>query len=330
MGPANRMNSKAIPDAQGIEQAVERIRPHVPETPLVRSELLSRALDADVWMKNETVTAIASFKIRGALNAAIQARQGGAEGIVTSSTGNHGQGVAYAARLLGMQSDIFLPCPANPVKAGMIRAFGATLHEIGDDFDIAKRAAMDYAADNGLAFINDGEDVHVMEGAGTIGMEIATNLGDIDLVLVPMGGGNLAGGCAVGIKSQHPDCRIVTVQAKGSPAMTESFHQKRPVECPIDTVADGLVTRVPPNLALEMLWKLVDDAWLASDADLLRATHSMVESGHVLVEPAGAASLAGACLHADQVKGKRVVFILTGANISVDQLRDALSREPII
>jgi threonine dehydratase len=324
------MTEKQVPDLQGIEKAIEKIRPYVAETPLVRSELLSRALEADVWLKNETVTPIASFKIRGALNAAIEADNASVRGIVTSSTGNHGQGVAYAARLLGMQADIFLPNPANPVKANMIRAFGAKLHEVGDDFDIAKSAAMEYASNSNLAFINDGEDVFVMEGAGTIGYEIASSLDSVDLVLVPMGGGNLASGCAVALKNLQPGCQVITVQAKGSPAMTESYHQRKPVECPIDTVADGLVTRVPANLALEMLWNYVDDAWLASDDELLRATHTLMESGHVLVEPAGAASLAGACQHSELMKGKRIVFILTGANISPDLLKDALSREPII
>jgi threonine dehydratase len=318
------------PSLKGIEQAVKTIRPYIAETPLVRSTLLSQALDADIWLKYETVTPIASFKIRGALNAAVQAHKQGINGVVTSSTGNHGQGVAYAARLLGMQSDIFLPRPANPVKAQMVKAFGGSLHEIGDDFDIAKTAAMKFAAQHDLTFINDGEDVAMMEGAGTLGYEIANQLDDIDLVLVPLGGGNLAGGVATAMRGIQPDSSIITVQAKGSPAVTESFHLKTAVERPIDTVADGLVTRVPPQLALEMLWKYVDDAWLATDAELLSATHSLMASAHVLVEPAGAASLAGACQHPEIVKGKRVVFILTGANISPQLLSEVLNQKPLI
>jgi threonine dehydratase len=324
------MTLEKQPSLQGIEQAVKTIRPYLPETPLVRSTLLSQALDADIWLKYETVTPIASFKIRGALNAAIQAHEQGIDGVVTSSTGNHGQGVAYAAQLLGMQADIFLPCPANPVKAQMIKAFGGSLHEIGEDFDIAKTAAMQFSAQHDLTFINDGEDVAVMEGAGTLGFEIARQLDDIELVLVPLGGGNLAGGVATAVKGIQPDARIVTVQAKGSPAVTESFHLRKVVERPIDTVADGLVTRVPPELALDMLWKYVDDAWLATDTELLSATHSLMASAHVLVEPAGAASLAGACQHPEIVKGKRVVFILTGANISPDLLSEVLDHKPLI
>ena len=220
-----------------IADAEKRIRPWLPETPLVKSELLSRALDADIWLKNETVTPISSFKIRGAINAALREQDAGTAGLVTSSTGNHGQGVAWAARAMGLSADIFLPKPANPAKAGMIRAFGGTVHEIGSDFDIAKSESLEYASRNGLAFINDGEDVDVMEGAGTIGLEIAMQLEDIDLTLIPTGGGNLASGCAVALKHLQPGTRVVTVQAKGSPAMTESFHAGHAVERPIDTVA---------------------------------------------------------------------------------------------
>ena len=324
------MNEKRRPDLAGIRMAAETIRPYLEPTPLFRSELLSRALDADIWLKCETVTPIASFKIRGALNAVTHASISGIEGVVTSSTGNHGQGVAYAARLLGMHAEIFLPNPANPVKAEKIRAFGGNLHEIGDDFDLAKSSAMAFSESRGLAFVNDGEDVDVMEGAGTIGLEICEQLDNIDLVLVPLGGGNLAGGCATAIKLLSPASRVITVQAKGSPAVTESYHCGYAVERAIDTVADGLVTRIPPAMALEVMLERVDDAWLATDQELLGATRDLMELAHIMVEPAGAASLAGACNHRDLIRGTRTVFILTGANISLQLLDQALAGNSLL
>jgi len=317
------------PTLQGIEQAAEVVRPYVGETPLVKSELLSEALTADVWVKNETVTPIASFKIRGALNAVKQAKSEGAEAVVTSSTGNHGQGVAYAARALGMQAFIFLPSPANPVKAAMIEAFGGLLHEVGDNFDLCKAAAQRFADDNDHVFIDDGEDRAVMEGAGTVAWEAARALVDIDALIVPMGGGNLSAGCATASKALQPQAKVISVQAKGSPAMTESFHARKPIERPIDTIADGLVTGVPPDLALAVLWERLDDAWLTDDEALLAGVHTLAEAGHVLVEPAGAAALVGAWQHRDQLAGKRVVLILTGANISAKLLRRALSLPPL-
>ncbi|MFT5218964.1 MAG: threonine dehydratase [Planctomycetota bacterium] len=324
------MANDQMPDLEGIICAAQAISPYLSPTPLLRSELLSRALEADVWLKYETMTPIASFKIRGALNAVINAKQAGAEGVVTSSTGNHGQGVAYAARELSLSADIFLPSPANQVKAKMIEAFGGRVHEHGDDFDVAKLAAIEFADRRGYRFINDGEATDVMEGAGTIALEIARELAQIDLLLIPMGGGNLSGGCVTAMKALQPDARVISVQAKGSAAVTESFHQREIVERPIATIADGLVTRLPAEFAMTVLWKLLDDAWLASDDDLLAATHSLMASAHVLVEPAGAAALAGACQHRQQIKGRRVVFILTGANISSELLQRALATAPII
>ncbi len=317
------------PTLTGICEARERLRPYLPTTPLLRADILSRALDADVWLKNETVTPIASFKFRGALNAMIKAKANGARGAVTSSTGNHGQGVAYAARVLDLRADIFLPSPANPVKAVMIKTFGGTLHEIGDDIDEAKDAAIQFAKKHGGFFLDDGEDVDIMEGAGTVGLEVAQALTDIDLLVVPLGGGNLTAGCATAVKNMQPRARIVSVQAKGSPAVTQSFHAREVVEHPIDTLADGLVTRVPPRLALNVLWDLLDDAWLASDEQLLAGVHTLAESAHILVEPAGAAALAGAFAHHEDIRGKRVVLVLTGANITMAQLEQAMASAPL-
>ena len=175
-----------LPAIGGIERARHNIRPWIDETPLVRSELLSRALQAEVWIKNETVGPIASFKLRGALTHLIRAA--GLKGAVTSSTGNHGQGVAYGARLLGVPSHIFLPAVNNPVKRAMIKAFGATLHEVGEDIDAAKAAARAFALQLGLEFVDDGESLDMMDGAGTVGLECADRLDGMDWIFVPMGG----------------------------------------------------------------------------------------------------------------------------------------------
>src|SRR5262249_8659860 len=234
-----------LPHVTGIEQARALSRGHVAETPLVRSELLSRAFAAEVWLKNETVSPIASFKLRGALTALLRARGAGAVEAVTSSTGNHGQGVAYAARAVGVPAHIFLPLGANPVKRRMIEAFGATIYEGGVDIDEAKADAQRFAAARGLLFVDDGENLDAMEGGGTGGLEVAERLPEIDVMFVPMGGGSLTVGCAVGLKGLQPRARVVAVQSSGSPAMVESFHAHHAIERSIDTVADGLVCRVP-------------------------------------------------------------------------------------
>jgi len=319
-----------LPHSTGVDRARAAIHAYLPETPLVRSELLSRALSAEVWLKNETVSPIASFKLRGAVTALLRARESGAATeAVTSSTGNHGQGVAYAARAVGMAAHVFLPSGANPVKRRMIEALGATIHEGGDDIDYAKADAERFAASRGLLFVDDGESLDVMEGAGTVGLEVAERLPEIDVLYVPMGSGTLAVGCAVALKGLQPRARVVAVQSSGSPAMVESFHARRAVERAIDTVADGLVCRVPARLALEGLWTWIDDAVAIPDPALLQALRALVEHAHVLVEPAGAAALAAAWTHRTDLRGKRVALVLTGANVTMPVLRQALSAPPL-
>ena len=318
------------PTIEGIREAAQRIRSYVPETPLVRADVLSDHSGADVWLKNETVTAVASFKIRGALNTMLAARDAGVTSVGTSSTGNHGQGVAYAGKLLDIGVNIFMPKPVNPTKAAKTALYGAAVHECEGDIDQAKDQGVVYCEANGAQFLDDGNDVSVMEGAGTVGLEIAERLDAIDYLLVPLGGGNLSAGCATALKSIQPAAKVVSVQAKGSPAVTRSFHAREKQEHPSEpTVAEGLVTRVPPELALQVLWERLDDAWLADDEVLLAAVHSMAASAQVMVEPAGAASLAGLWMHREQLRGKRVVLILTGANLTMDQLRASLERDTL-
>jgi threonine dehydratase len=289
--------------------AAERLAPYGRRTPLVRALLLSRELGCDLWIKNETVSPIASFKWRGALNDVLREP---ATSVVTSSTGNHGQGVAWAARVAGIAAHVFLPHGANPVKRAKIELLGATIHDVGNDLDEAKDVAMRFARDEASRFIDDGDSEGVIEGAGTIGLEIGDELSHAGVVYVPMGSGSLASGIGMAM----PGTRVVAVQAKGSPAMVESFHARRAIERPIDTIADGLVCRVPARLALDTLIRHVADAVTVTDEELLAAARAMLLGAHILVEPSGAAGLAAAMR--DDVRGKTVVVIATGANVTAE------------
>jgi len=298
-----------------VAAAAERLAPYARPTPLVRALLLSRDLDCDVWVKNETVSPVASFKWRGALNDIL--REPNARGVVTSSTGNHGQGVAWAARVTGVPAHIFLPLGANPTKRAKIALLGATIHDVGHDLDAAKDEAIAFARREGLRVIDDGESEGVIEGAGTIGLELARELEHVDFVFVPMGSGSLASGVAIGVKMRHPHARVIAVQSAGSPAMVESFHARAPVERLIATnIADGLVCRVPARLALDSLLAHVDDALTVPDDEILAAARDMILGAHILVEPSGAASLAAAWHHRDAIRGKTIVLIATGANVT--------------
>ena len=291
---------------QRIRDAARRLTAFAAPTPLVRSLLLSQELGCELWVKNETVSPIASFKWRGALNAI-----DGSSAVVTSSTGNHGQGVAWAAAQRGVAAHVFLPHGANPTKRTKIELLGATIHDVGRDLDEAKDAAIAFANSERLPMIDDGESEDVIAGAGTVGLEIDI---EPDVVFVPMGSGSLASGIAIAL----PNARVIAVQSKGSPAMVESFHAKRAIERPIDTIADGLVSRVPAKLALDLLIEHVDDAFAVPDEELLTAARKMILGAHILVEPSGAAGLAGALRRRDEIRGKRVVVIATGANVTAE------------
>jgi len=321
--------TKPEPTFAGVERAAERLQPHMTPTPLYRSESLSRAFDGDVWLKLETATPIASFKLRGALNhLSVAAAAGPLRSAVTSSTGNHGQGVAYAARLLGTKADIFLPDGCPLVKQTMIRLFGATLHVGGSDIDDAKERARAFCATAGGEFVDDGESVPLIEGAGTIGREIGAALADVDVVFAAMGSGSLAAGTALGMKGVQPRAKVIAVQSEGAPAMVESFHAKRAIERPVDSLAESIVCRVPAATALAALIRHVDDALLVSDREILAALHTLLAWGHVLVEPGAAAGLAGAWSRRAALRGKRIVLVLSGANVDPTMIGRALSVPP--
>ena len=320
-----------LPTLGGIEAALADIRPHLPETPLVRSELLSVAFAADVWLKLETASPVASFKLRGALSDVVRARRrSGASLFVTSSTGNHGQGVAYAARLLGLSAEVFLPAAANPVKEAAIRAFGARLHLVGRDSNEAKEAARAHAEREGAHFVDDGESLNVMEGAGTVGLEVARAQEGLDVVFVPVGDAPLITGTGCALKAVQPNVRVIGVQSSGAPALARSFRSGEHHVCEVNTLADGLATRFPARRAFAGIRTFADDVLDVPDEEMLGAMHTLLESAHVLVELAGAAALAGAWRERSRLGGKRVVLILSGANATASLIRRALDVPPLI
>mgnify|MGYP001395315276 CR=1 FL=1 len=320
-----------LPTLTGIENALQRIRPYIKKTPLLRSELLSRALASDVWLKVDTMSPIASFKLRGAMTDILRALdRSPLKRVITSSTGNHGQAVAYAANLLGLQADVFLPAEANPIKAATVRAFGAQLHLVGRDNTQAKSEAKALAASTGGHFVDDGESLDLMEGAGTLGLEIAKGLEDIDTLMVPVGDAPLITGAGVALKSIQPQAQAIGVQATGAAALADSYRLGEQVAREVDTLADGLASRYPADRAFAGIRSVADQVLTVDDHQLLRAIHTLAECAHVLVEPAGAASLAGAWTIREQIKGQRVVLILSGANVTMDVLRSALNAPPLV
>lgn len=324
------MASPGMPTRQGIERALQRIRPFMPASPLVKCEVLSDVLGLELYLKIETTSPIGSFKLRGALNCVLVEGLD-AEVIVSSSTGNHGQGVAFAAREVGKPCTIFLPENPNPEKMRKIELFGADVMTIGRDIDVAKVAAQEFAtARNGL-FVDDGEDVLVMEGAGTIGWEVADALDCVDAIVLPTGGGNLVSGTAVGIKAQQPQAKVIAVQSDACAAMHESFYAKAPVAREVLTAADCLAQGVPPDLALRAMIEHVDESVVVSDDDLFGAAHALALYGNVLAEAGSAGGLAALVRHRDVFgDAKRVVVAVTGANLDAVALARLMATPPIV
>jgi threonine dehydratase len=324
------MDNMSLPTAAGIREALDRIRPYMPVSPLVRADVLSDILDRDIYFKIETTSPIGSFKLRGALNCLLA---GGADArvVVSSSTGNHGQGVAFAARELGKPCTIFLPDNPNPEKRRKIELLGAEVITHGRDIDVAKQAAQTFARDKGGLFIDDGEDVLVMEGAGTIGHEVGEALQDIDAIVLPTGGGNLVSGTAVGIKAHQPGVNVIAVQSEAAAAMHASFHARAPVEREVLTAAECLAQGVPPVLALRAMLEFVDDSVAVTDDDLFAAAHALALYGNVLAESGSAGGLAALVRHPEAFVGaRRIVLVVTGANVDAASLQRMIETPPIV
>ncbi|MCX7354558.1 MAG: pyridoxal-phosphate dependent enzyme [Alphaproteobacteria bacterium] len=322
---------ETLPTLRGVEAAFARIRSFVPETPLVRAELLSRLLGCDLWLKNEGATATFSFKLRGAANDLLQARASDSlKGIVASSSGNHGLAVAWVARTLGRPAHVFVSTQVGPRKRHLIEMMGARVHAVGADVDYARAAAIDYAGANGFYFVNDGVSLDLMEGAGTMALEIAQRLPDVDAILVNVGGGNLAAATAVTMQALQPKTKVIGVAPDASPVIADSFRQRRALVIPPrETVADALAQRETVAFSLSVLWKYLADAWLVDDATILSAQRALLESAHMLAEPSGVACLAAAWTHREELRGKRIVLAITGANATVAQIQRALAAPPL-
>lgn len=265
-------------------------------------------------MKLESENEIGSFKGRG-MDWFMQ-QWSGSNHVVTASAGNFGQAVAYCGTRRGIASTVFSATNASPVKVEAMRRFGATVHLHGDDFDAAKEAAMSFAADRGLAFIEDGKETEISEGAGTIALELMASEYDIDAIFIPVGNGALISGIGAYVKSRSPTTRVIGVCAEAAPSMYLSWKQGKAVEtASAKTIADGIACRVPVPESLIPVAEVVDDMILVSESTIRSAMQALKEHENLMVEPAGAVSLAGAVLQGSNFHGATVATIVTGNNV---------------
>ena len=304
----------------GIEEAARVVDPVFRGSPQFLSEPISARLGVRTVLKVESVNPIRSFKGRGADYLLHRLGDEGAA-LVCASAGNFGQGMAYASRRRGGRLTVFAAESANPLKVERMRALGATVVLAGADFDAAKSAAREHARQAGELYVEDGLLGPIAEGAGTIALEL-TALGEpLDAVFVPLGNGSLVNGVGTWLRHASPTTRVIAVAAAGAPAMEISWREGRPVSTEaIDTIADGIGVRVPVPEALEIMRDTVDEVMLVTDEEILAAMRMLLADAGLVVEPAGAAGLAGIVRRREELAGRRVATPVCGGNVTAEQL----------
>ncbi len=315
------MSASGIPDLADVLAARQRIAPYLKPTPLHRYPALDALTGAKVWVKHENHQPIAAFKVRGGINLISQLSEDERQrGVITASTGNHGQSIAYAANLLGVRAIICVPEVANPVKVESIQALGAEVLFHGQDFDDAREHAEKLAVDHGYRHIHAANEPHLIAGVGTYTLEIFESRPDIEIIVVPVGGGSGVAGACVVAKAVRPSVTVIGVQSEAAPSACLSWRARKLVEAPTSTMAEGMATRTAFELTQQIMWDLLDDFVLVSEDGLRAATRTMIEKARNLVEPSGAASLAAVLADPGRFAGRKVAIICSGGNISPAQL----------
>lgn len=316
-----------VPDLTDVLRAKRQIAPYLRPTPLYPYPALSQALGTRTWVKHENHQPVGAFKIRGGVNLMSQLPHDEKErGVIAASTGNHGQSVAYAARLFGIPAIICVPAEANPVKVEGMQSLGAEVICQGANFDEARVHAERLAAEHGYRYVHSGDEPLLIAGVGTYGLEILEDNPDIDTIVVPVGGGSGAAGTAIATKAVNPAVQVIGVQSASAPAAYNAWKSGTLLPAENRTFAEGLSTGSPFALPQRIMRDLLDDFILVSDDQIRAAMLLMMESTRNLVEAAGAAALAGALARRESLAGRKVALVCSGSNISLPQLRALLSQ----
>lgn len=315
------------PTLTDVLDAARALRAHLQPTPLRHYPALDRIVGAEVWIKHENLNPTGAFKVRGGIN--LISRLGPDErrrGVIAASTGNHGQSVAYAARLFGVSAVVCAPEKANPVKVESMQDLGAEVVLGGERYDDARLNAERLAREHGHRYIHSGDEPLLIAGVGTHTLEILQELPETEVVIVPVGGGSGAAGACIAAKGINPDVEVIAVQSAEAPAAYLTWSAGARREAPNRTRAEGLSTAAPFALPQRILKRLLDDFVLVSDDEIDAATLVMIEKTRTLVEAAGASALAAALRLRTRLAGRKVVLVCSGGNISPAQLKSLLTR----
>ena len=314
-----------IPTLRDVYEAKKTIAPYLPRTPLHYSPGLSQALDAEVYLKHDEYLPLGAFKARGGINLLAHLSQAErAQGVITASTGNHGQSIASACRMFGVRALIALPVKANPLKVAAMRSLGAELIFYGDSYDEARAHCERLAAEEGYHYVHSSNEPLLISGVATQTLEVIEDLPDVEVIMMPLGGGSSAAGACIVAKAVDSNIQVVAVQSEAAPAGYLFWKHGEAVEPPMETFAEGIGTKEGYEVPQSILKEHLADFVLVSDDDIRRAIGLLIEKAHTMAEGAGAVSLAGAVKRPELVKDKKVVITVSGANITLSQLLDAI------
>jgi threonine dehydratase len=310
-----------------VLKADKRIRPHIRETPLDRSEALSEMARGNVLLKLENLQLTGSFKVRGAMNKLLSlAPEERAGGVVAASTGNHGAAVAFGAGKLGMKALIFAPEQSSPTKVDAVRRLGALVRFHGTDCVDAESFARQYAVTHNMPYVSPYNDPIIVGGQGTVGLEIDNQLSGIDAVLVTLGGGGLISGIAGYLKSMRRNVRIIGCSPENSAVMAESIKAGRILEIKSrPTLSEGSAGGVEQGaITFDLCKELVDDYVNVSESEIVHALKFFMEAHHMMIEGAAAVSIAALLKTKDKFRGQNAVVVVCGANIGLETLKSIL------
>jgi threonine dehydratase len=310
-----------------ILDAARQIRPYISPTPLRRYPALDRLVGAEVYVKHENHNPTGAFKVRGGVNLVSRLSEDErTRGVIAASTGNHGQSVAYAARLFEVSAIIVAPAAANPVKVESMQDLGAEVVLEGERYDDSRDHAERLAREHGYRYIHSGDEPLLIAGVGTHTLEVLQEQPHVDTVIVPVGGGSGAAGAAVAAKAVNPAIQVIGVQSDAAQSAFLSWKSGKLQDSPNRTRVEGLSTARPFELPQRTMRRLLDDFVLVSDDEIDAATAVMIEKTRTLVEAAGAAALAAAMKLRSRLAGRSVALICSGGNISPAQLKALLAR----
>ena len=307
------MNAPTLHD---IYAARERIQPVIRRTPLMRHPLLAAETGLDILVKHENHNPTGAFKVRGGLNLIGTLSAAERRGVITATTGNHGQSIALACQRERVPCTIVTPIGNNPEKNAAMRSYGAELLEFGRDFDEARERVEQLVQERGLRYVHSANEPMLLAGVGTYALEIFEDMPDVDAVLVPIGGGSGACGCCLVRTALGSRAQVIGVQAERADAFTRSWKgPSRVVGDKADTFAEGMATRVTFDLTFGILQKELNDIVTLSEDELAEGIRLALRTTHNLAEGAGAAALMAATKLRDRLAGKRVVCVMSGGNI---------------